>query len=354
MSEFSDRVLAWFNRHGRHDLPWQVNPTPYRVWISEIMLQQTQVATVIPYFARFMERFPDVAELAAAPLDDVLSFWSGLGYYARARNLHRAAQQVVKQHAGALPKSAEELQALPGIGRSTAGAILALAHEMPVPILDGNVKRVLARHHGVEGWPGEKRVEARLWELSSAHVPAGQAAAYTQAIMDLGATLCTRIRPRCEDCPVTLTCRARMLGLQEELPTRRPARSLPVKSTVFAMVQNRAGQILLQRRPESGIWGGLWSFPECPPETDVVDWISDRFGSEVELVTRARSLRHTFTHFHLDIVPVHLLLRRDDLGVRDQVAVQWMSPESATGMGLAAPVRKLIDEFFSIQGVSKA
>jgi A/G-specific adenine glycosylase len=353
MSDFADRILDWFARHGRHDLPWQNNPTPYRVWVSEIMLQQTQVATAVPYFARFMERFPDVAVLAAAPLDDVLSLWSGLGYYARARHLHRAAQQVMQQHGGVLPRDLAELQTLPGIGRSTAGAILALAHNDRVPILDGNVKRVLARYHGVEGWPGEKRVEAQLWEFSAAHVPAGRAAAYTQAIMDLGATLCTRTRPRCDDCPIAQTCHARVLGLQEQLPTRRPARSLPVKSTVFAMVQNRAGQILLQRRPERGIWGGLWSFPECPLEADVVDWISDKFGSEVELVARAPELRHTFTHFHLDIVPVHLLLRRDGLAIRDQCAAQWLAPGAATSLGLAAPVRRLIDEFFSGQGVQK-
>jgi A/G-specific adenine glycosylase len=223
-----------------------------------------------------------------------------------------------------------------------------------MPILDGNVKRVLARHHGVEGWPGEKRVEAQLWDLSAGHVPVAQAAAFTQAIMDLGATLCTRARPRCGDCPVTESCRARELGWQEELPTKRPARSLPVKSTVFAMVQNHAGQILLQRRPESGIWGGLWSFPECPLKADVVDWVADQFGSEVELVARAPGLRHTFTHFHLNIVPVHLLLRRGGLAIRDQGATQWLAPGAATSLGLAAPVRKLIDEFFSHQGVAKA
>ena len=352
MSDFSTRVLAWFKQHGRHDLPWQADPTPYRVWISEIMLQQTQVATAIPYFERFMQRFPDVAILAAAPLDDVLGLWSGLGYYARARNLHRAARQIL-QHDGTLPRTLTELQALPGIGRSTAGAILALAHNIPVPILDGNVKRVLARHHGVTGWPGEKRVEEQLWKLSAGHVPAGQAAAYTQAIMDLGATLCARTRPRCDACPVTHTCRARLLAMQEELPAKRPPRALPVKRTVFAMVQNDAGEILLQRRPESGIWGGLWSFPECPLEADVVDWIADKFGSEVVLVTRAPELRHTFTHFHLSIVPVHLLLRQDGQAIRDQGAAQWLAPGAATSLSLAAPVRRLIDEFFCRQGVSE-
>ena len=354
MTEFSSRILAWYAQHGRHDLPWQSEPTPYRVWVSEIMLQQTQVGTVIPYFARFMQRFPDVAALAAAPLDDVLGLWSGLGYYARARNLHRAARQIMQQHGGVLPRNLTDLQALPGIGLSTAGAIMALAHNLTVPILDGNVKRVLARHHGVEGWPGEKRVAQQLWDLSANHVPATQVAAYTQAIMDLGATLCTRARPRCGDCPVSESCLARMQGLQEQLPAKRPARSLPVKRTVFAMVQNDAGEILLQRRPESGIWGGLWSFPECPVETDVVNWVADQFGTEVEVVVRAPELRHTFTHFHLNIVPVHLLLRRDGRSIRDQGAAQWLAPGAATSLGLAAPVRRLIDEFFSHQGVAKA
>ncbi len=353
MSTFAGQVIDWHLRHGRHDLPWQKQPTPYRVWVSEIMLQQTQVATVIPYFARFMERFPDVAALAAAPLDDVLGLWSGLGYYARGRNLHRAGQHLVQRHGGALPRNLTALQALPGIGRSTAGAILALAHNLPVPILDGNVKRVLARQHAVEGWPGDKPVEQRLWELSAQQVPAKQAAVYTQAIMDLGATLCTRTRPRCGDCPVARSCRAFELGVQDQIPARRPARSLPVKNTVFAILQNQAGQILLQRRPESGVWGGLWGFPECPPEADVVDWVANEFGSEVKIVERAPAVRHTFTHFHLNIVPVHLLLRRDGLGVRDQGATRWLAPGAATSLGLAAPVRKLIDEFFPNQGVAK-
>lgn len=346
MSEFAARLLAWHAQHGRHDLPWQRDRSPYRVWVSEIMLQQTQVATVIPYFERFMARFPAVAALAAAPLDDVLGLWSGLGYYARARNLHRAARLVVAQHGGRVPDDPDALCALPGIGRSTAGAILALSHDRSLPILDGNVKRVLARHHGVAGWPGEKKVEAELWALSARHVPARDVAAYTQAIMDLGATVCTRTRPRCTECPLAGSCRAHELGLTAQLPGRRPARALPQRRAVFAMLQDRHGAILLQRRPETGIWGGLWSFPECPPETDVVDWAASQFGAQIDEVRRGPELRHTFTHFQLAIEPVHLVLRHDANVIADDPGVRWLAPDAAAELGLAAPVRKLIDEFF--------
>jgi A/G-specific adenine glycosylase len=308
------------------------------------MLQQTQVATVVPYFERFMARFPDVAALAAAPLDDVLAHWSGLGYYARARNLHRAACVIVAQHDGRVPEEFVALHELPGIGRSTAGAILALSRDLPLPILDGNVKRVLARHHAVAGWPGEKKTEAALWALAEEHTPAHGAAAYTQAIMDLGATLCTRTRPRCEACPVMQTCSACAAGTQAQYPGRRPARVVPVRRTVFALLQNPAGEILLQRRPESGVWGGLWSFPECPGGEDVVDWAASRYGAPVELVRRAPGLRHTFTHFHLDIEPVHLLLRRGTPRLGDDPGTRWLAPGEAGTLGLAAPVRRLIDE----------
>ncbi|MBI1732041.1 MAG: A/G-specific adenine glycosylase [Gammaproteobacteria bacterium] len=346
MTDIAARLIAWHRRHGRHDLPWQRNRSPYRVWVSEIMLQQTRVATVIPYFERFTDRFPDVAALAAASLDDVLGHWSGLGYYARARQLHRAAQRVLEHHGGVVPETFAELVALPGIGRSTAGAILALSRNVPLPVLDGNVKRVLTRHNGIEGWPGDRRVEALLWTLAGELVPADRAGAYTQAIMDLGATLCTRTRPLCSDCPVTQTCRARELGQQEQLPAKRPRRLLPEKHAVFAMLQNDAGEILLQRRPETGIWGGLWSFPECPAQTDVVDWAADQFDAGVEIVTRAPILRHTFTHFRLSIEPIHLRLRRAEHRIADRPAVQWWRPAEAASLGLAAPVRRLIEKHF--------
>jgi A/G-specific adenine glycosylase len=346
MTDFARRLAAWHRRHGRHDLPWQTDRSPYRVWVSEVMLQQTQVGTVIPYFERFMRRFPDVAALAAAALDEVLAMWSGLGYYARARNLHRAAQHVVKEHGGSVPGTLAELTALPGIGRSTAGAILSLSRDMRLPILDGNVRRVLARHHGVEGRSGDGKTAKKLWALAESHVPARRAGEYTQAIMDLGATVCTRTAPRCGECPVYGSCQARVLGLQETLPEKRRRPPLPERKTIFAMVQNEAGEILLQRRPENGIWGGLWSFPECPPETDVVDWLESRFGAGVELVSRSPVRRHTFTHFRLRIEPVRLHLRRGPDRVEDHSSARWFDPGDAAGLGLAAPVRNLIEENF--------
>jgi A/G-specific adenine glycosylase len=346
MNDFTTRLLHWYARHGRHDLPWQRDPAPYRVWISEIMLQQTQVAAVIPYFERFMARFPDVAALAAAPLDDVLAHWSGLGYYARARNLHRAAQIIVAEHGGQVPEEFDALHGLPGIGRSSAGAILALSRNRPLPILDGNAKRVLARHHAVSGWPGERQVQEALWELAAGHVPARQAAHYTQAIMDLGATVCVRRQPRCGACPVSGTCAARAAGTVAEIPGRRPRRNLSLRRTVFAMLEDPAGAILLERRPERGVWGGLWSFPECPHGSDVVDWVAGRFGAEIERVHHAPELRHTFTHFHLAIEPVHVVVRRAPDPTVGDPAARWFPPRDAATLGLAAPVRRLIDEYF--------
>ena len=265
---FARALLAWFDQHGRHDLPWQTDPTPYRVWVSEVMLQQTRVPTVLRYFPGFMERFPDVAVLAEAPLDDVLHLWSGLGYYARARNLHRAASVVRDAHDGRMPDQREALEALPGIGRSTAGAILALAHGQRHAILDGNVKRVLARYHLVEGWPGRSAVLDRLWGLAESHTPRRRVAAYTQAIMDLGATVCTRSRPLCRACPLAESCGALSHGRTAELPSPRPKPTLPERTTAFLILRDSHGRVLLERRPPSGVWGGLWSFPECAAEAD--------------------------------------------------------------------------------------
>ncbi|HET8551115.1 MAG TPA: A/G-specific adenine glycosylase, partial [Gammaproteobacteria bacterium] len=261
--DFAPRLLAWFASHGRHALPWQREPTPYRVWVSEIMLQQTQVATVIPYFKRFMARFPDLATLAAAPLDDVLALWSGLGYYARARNLHRAAQSAVAEYGGELPASLDELMAFPGIGRSTAGAILSLSRGQRHPILDGNVKRVLARFHAIAGWPGDKRVADRLWEFAESHTPVADCAAYTQAIMDFGATVCTRRNPACDICPMSANCEAYALGRQHDFPAPRARRGYPERN-VRVLVIEAEGAVLLEKRPPTGIWGGLWSLPELP------------------------------------------------------------------------------------------
>ena len=335
---FAPRLVAWFDREGRHDLPWQRDRTPYRVWVSEIMLQQTQVATAIPYFERFVARFADVAALAAAPLDEVLHHWSGLGYYARARNLHRAARQVRDEHRGIVPTSLEALVALPGIGRSTAGAILALALDARHPILDGNVKRVLARWRGVEGFPGEARVAERLWALSETLTPVARVADYTQAVMDLGATVCTLRRPRCADCPVARDCVARRTGRTSELPSPRPVRPRPRRRIVW-LVFRRSGAVLLQQRPSQGLWGGLWGFPEYPSKDAAVAAARAR-GQDADL-RPLPPITHAFTHFELQIEPLLL-----DLAARARLVraadETWYNSRDPARLGLAAPVATLI------------
>jgi A/G-specific adenine glycosylase len=341
---FSQRILDWFDAHGRKDLPWQRQPSPYRVWVSEIMLQQTRVGTVIPYFQRFTASFPDLLALADAPEDEVLHHWSGLGYYARARNLHRAAREVRDRYAGELPRDLEQLHTLPGIGRSTAGAILSLALGQRHPILDGNAKRVLARCHAVDGWPGQSAVLQRLWELAEIHTPDHRVAAYNQAMMDLGATLCTRGRPACDGCPVEPLCRARALGEQGRYPTPKPARPLPVRRTRVLVIRNSAGRLLLEQRPPSGIWGGLWSLPECPPESDVEAWCADRFGLRARVLAHWAGRRHTFSHFHLDMVPVELLAYKEELSILESDRRVWYNLDHPDRRGLAAPVARLIAE----------
>jgi A/G-specific adenine glycosylase len=339
-STVAPRLLGWFAGHGRRDLPWQQDRTPYRVWISEIMLQQTQVATVIPFFARFMARFPDVAALAAAPLDEVLHHWSGLGYYARARNLHRAAQLICEAHGGELPAAHAALVALPGIGRSTAGAILALARDERHPILDGNVKRVLARWAGIDGFPGEARVAARLWALSEAVTPARHVADFTQAIMDLGATLCTHRRPRCADCPLADDCVARREDRVAELPGRRQATRRPRRQIVW-LVFRRADAVLLERRPPTGIWGGLWGFPEFATRADAEAAAVARAGRRAPRLTALGAVRHAFTHFELEIQP--LLVELDHRAPLVERATEtWYKSRAPTRLGLAAPVTVLV------------
>ncbi len=341
---FADRVLAWYDRHGRHDLPWQAEPTPYRVWVSEIMLQQTQVATVIPYYLRFMQRFPDVQSLALASLDDVLHHWSGLGYYARARNLHQAAGRIVAEYAGCFPQNIDALMALPGIGRSTAGAVLSLACGQRHPILDGNVKRVLARFHAVEGWPGKAAVLGRLWELAEAHTPDQRVADYTQAIMDLGATLCTRSRPDCNDCPLSTDCKALAQGRPDAFPAPRPKRELPVRQVHMLLLVNAEGEVCLQQRPASGVWGGLWSFPEFTGYDELLDWLGRHVGQACEGPVDWPVLRHTFSHFHLDITPQRVWLQNPMLSVMEDGRSVWYNIRQPQALGLAAPVRKLLDK----------
>jgi len=342
---FTAALLDWYARDGRRDLPWQVEPTPYRVWVSEIMLQQTQVATVIPYYLRFMQRFPDIGTLAAAGLDAVLHHWSGLGYYARARHLHAAARQVVARHGGLFPDTLEAVMALPGVGRSTAGAILALARGQRHPILDGNVKRVLARFHAVEGWPGQTGVQQRLWALAEACTPRARVADYTQAIMDLGATLCTRGRPACDQCPVRAGCAARRTGRQADYPAPRPARVLPVRPVILLLLVNPAHEVLLERRPPTGIWGGLWSLPELEAGSDIGRWCARRLGLSIRRSERWPVMRHTFSHFHLDITPVLAQVVDSAGAVMDAGRRVWYKPGQAEERGLAAPVEKLLAQY---------
>ena len=342
MPDFARRVLAWFDVHGRRNLPWQQQPSPYRVWVSEIMLQQTQVATVIPFYLAFMARFPDVESLAGASLDDVLHHWSGLGYYARARHLHRAAQIIVADHRGELPDSLEGLMALPGVGRSTAGAILALARNRRHAILDGNVKRVLARVFAVEGFPGEPRIQARLWQLAETCTPQERVPEYTQAMMDLGATVCVRRRPLCSACPLCEDCIARRTGRQAELPTARPRRTRPARVTCMLLAVRDGHRVLLERRPPQGIWGGLWGLPEFASADAARDWCMRELRMRAATLQRLGPLRHAFTHFDLDIEPVRI-----DCDVGDAVMESdrfvWYNRAAPQSLGLAAPVRTLIE-----------
>lgn len=334
-------LLPWFERHGRKDLPWHRNPSPYRVWVSEVMLQQTQVATVIPYFERFMARFPTLRKLAAAAVDDVLAHWSGLGYYARARNLHRAATVICDRFAGEFPTDFDRLTELPGIGRSTAGAVLALSCGQRHPILDGNAKRVLARYHGVTGWPGESPVSKRLWYLAETETPAQGVASYTQAIMDLGATVCVRSRPLCTACPLAIHCRARLQSATHEIPGRRPRRQRPLRQLRLLMVRDERGCVLLERRPPVGVWGGLWSLPECEPGQDPVACCDQRLGLCTQAEGAYGVLEHEFTHFRLRAEIVALRLRTA-AGVLEGPSQVWYNPAAPVELGLAAPVQRLL------------
>ena len=337
---FAARIVAWQRTHGRHDLPWQNTRDAYRIWLSEIMLQQTQVATVIPYYTRFLAEFPDVGALAAAPLARVLEHWSGLGYYRRAHHLHAAARTVVSDHAGAFPLAPEVIATLPGIGRSTAAAIATFAGGARAPILDGNVKRVLARHQGIEGFPGAARVEAKLWDIAAALLPARHADAYTQGLMDLGATVCTRARPRCDACPVAADCIARSTQRTGELPAKRPRRALPQRA-VRVLVLERAGEILLERRPAVGIWGGLWSLPEAPPADDVARHCRSRFGARVDAGDALPAIEHAFTHYRLTILPQRGAVRTWPARA-ESPGLTWLTPADAAAAALPAPIRKLI------------
>lgn len=337
-------LLPWFDLHGRKDLPWQRDINPYRVWVSEIMLQQTQVVTVIPYYERFLARFPDVGTLAAADIDAVLHLWSGLGYYARARNLHRCAQIVRDEFGGHFPTDIETLHSLPGIGRSTAGAILAIALGQRHPILDGNVKRVLTRYHAIGEWPGQTDTERRLWELATAHTPAERVRDYTQAIMDLGATVCTRSRPACSRCPLAQDCQAHAAGNPGDYPARRPRKEKPVRETAMLVLQNEEGSILLLRRPPTGIWGGLWSLPELPADIapeDARAWCRESLRVDIGELRAGTALQHEFTHFTLRMLPLSAPARLLD-GVMEDSGRVWYNPAHSDAYGMPAAIRRLL------------
>jgi A/G-specific adenine glycosylase len=339
--QFAQVVLDWYQRYGRKTLPWQLDKTAYQVWLSEVMLQQTQVATVIPYFQRFMARFPNVRALAEAPLDEVLHLWTGLGYYARARNLHKAAQAIVAQHGGEFPTTFEEIHALPGIGRSTAGAVLSLALGQHYPILDGNVKRVLARCYAVEGWPGKKEVENRLWEISENVTPAKGVGQFNQAMMDLGAMVCTRSKPKCELCPLSLGCIAYAHHSWAKYPGKKPKQTLPEKTAYFLLLQH-GERAWLEQRPAIGLWGGLFCFPQFSEREEMELWLQQR-GLKNNRREQLTAFRHTFSHFHLDIVPIWLEMDAAGSSM-DEGAGLWYNLAQPPSVGLAAPVDRLLQQ----------
>jgi len=340
---FAQQLLAWFDQHGRKDLPWQIDPTPYRVWVSEIMLQQTQVTTVIPFYERFMTRFPTVSALAAAPLDEVLHHWTGLGYYARGRNLHSAARIIAEELGGEFPAGVDALSELPGIGRSTAGAIAAISQGQRAPILDGNVKRVLARFHAVAGYPGETRPQNTLWQHAEQHTPVERLADYTQAIMDLGATVCSR-KPDCGMCPLQACCAAYQQGTVMQYPAPKPKKAKPTRRSRMYLITDPHNACLLEQRPANGIWGGLWTPPERGAEY-LTEQVCAEFGirdQDVEASHTATPFRHTFTHFHLDIEPVYIRLKRTPSLVRDDAGLMWYAAGTNAPVGLSAPAVTLL------------
>ena len=341
---FSQKLLNWYSQHGRHDLPWQQDRSLYRVWVSEIMLQQTQVTTVIPYFERFMTRFPDSRTLADASQDEVLHLWTGLGYYARARNLHKAAQIIRDDHNDQFPEKYNSVLDLPGIGPSTAGAILAQALGQRHVILDGNVKRVLTRLYAIEGWPGKKAIENQLWEIATSLTPEQQLTDYTQAIMDLGATVCGR-KSNCPACPVIDLCVAQQQGNVTDYPTPKKRKTLPVKATQMLILTNKDGEVLLQQRPPSGIWGGLWSLPEYSEDNSdsIQQWCKKQLGLVVEQCEIQPVFRHTFSHFHLDITPVASRVKSPANHVMEADNRVWYNTQQPESLGLPAPVVKILN-----------
>jgi A/G-specific adenine glycosylase len=350
---FALRLITWFERHGRTRLPWQQHPTPYRVWVSEVMLQQTQVATVIRYYQRFMARFPTVRALAEAPLDEVLHLWTGLGYYARARNLQACAKALIERHDGEFPAEIEAVTALPGIGRSTAGAILALSRGARHPILDGNAKRVLARVFGIDGDPGSPGTLKALWAQAEASTPHERVAAYTQAIMDLGATVCTRTRPACTVCPMNDLCIAAREGRQAELPGVKQRRARPARQAVLLIAETgeeASLAVLIERRPTRGIWGGLWSPPQFESESAALEWCRRELGpaAALESTHALPPIEHGFTHFDLRLNPLRVRCT-PSMGVREADDRIWYALRAPPKVGLPQPIHRLFERMLTAQ-----
>ncbi|MGD8173592.1 A/G-specific adenine glycosylase [Vibrio sp. TRT 21S02] len=347
MTPFASAILQWYDAYGRKDLPWQQNKTAYSVWLSEIMLQQTQVATVIPYYQRFLQRFPTVIDLANADQDEVLHLWTGLGYYARARNLHKAAQMVATQYQGEFPLDIEQMNALPGIGRSTAAAVLSSVHKQPHAILDGNVKRTLSRAFAVTGWPGQKKVENQLWQLAETHTPETDVDKYNQAMMDMGAMVCTRSKPKCTLCPVESFCEAQKQGNPLDYPGKKPKKDKPIKQTRFVMLHQN-NEVWLEQRPQTGIWGGLFCFPQTEHadiENDIEHLLEQR-GIRADAINKQQTLitfRHTFSHYHLDITPILVDLSKQPDVIMEGSKGLWYNLSQPEEIGLAAPVKQLLE-----------
>ncbi|MCW8929944.1 MAG: A/G-specific adenine glycosylase [Gammaproteobacteria bacterium] len=343
---FAKKLLKWFDQYGRKDLPWQENKTPYRVWVSEIMLQQTQVKTVIPYYLKFMQHFPDIETLANAPQDDVLHLWTGLGYYARARNLHKTAQIITKENSGVFPKTSEELQSLPGIGRSTAGAILSFANAQHQPILDGNVKRILCRYFRVQGWSGHSKTQALLWSHTETITPKKRCDDFNQAMMDLGSSLCSRSKPQCQLCPLNTSCEAYIHNELSQYPNPKPKKDKPVKSAYFLMLTTQSNEILLEKRPEQGIWGSLWSFPQFEAQDQIKHWLDKYHYKQSKKMIFLPEFRHTFSHYHLQITPVRIQIEAPSV-IMDDKSFIWFNRTKPLKLGMPTPITKLISELNS-------
>lgn len=342
LTTFSDDLLEWAKRHGRHQLPWQNPLTPYRVWVSEIMLQQTQVTTVKAYFIKFMSHFPNLESLANAHIEEVLAVWSGLGYYSRAKNLHKAAKALLEHHDGAFPKTIDALSALPGIGKTTACAISSLSFNQPDAILDGNVKRILCRIYNLHEWPGTAKVQQKLWSLAQSLMPKKDCQQYTQAIMDLGALVCKPKSPLCAQCPVQSWCKSFELGQQATLPIKKPAKPKPTYAIYLLLLFNQKQQLLLEKRPDTGVWAKLWSLPQLNRNQQTNDIFFQEFKTNLEGLKSIKQFKHSFSHYHLDVVLKSIELPES---LTKQIVMEnrkWVELSALNGIGTPSIVNKCI------------